>query len=167
MAFIKGRDTIRGTDGSITWKVGDQEYDFFHIKQMEISLEIDQDEIDRIGTRTKGHKTSTVTISGSATGYYGDPVIRREMTKYVQGGAYPDMQIILTNNDPDTQAVKQTFIGKGVMVTSLILAEIDASSNYLEEDFDFTLENYEIKDEFQETVGEGGSDIEHGAVVMG
>lgn len=164
MGFIKGRDTIRGTDGSITWKVGDNEYDFFHITQMEVNLEIDQDEVPRIGARTKGHKTSTVSISGSATGYYGDPVIRREMTKYVKGGAYPDMQIILTNEDPDTQAVKQTFVGYGVMVTNLILATIDAETTMLTEDFDFTLEGYDIKDEFDETIPEEGSSIEIGAI---
>ncbi len=164
MGFIKGRDTIRGTDGSITWKVGDNEYDFFHITQMTINLEIDQDEVPRIGTRTKGHKTSTVSITGSATGYYGDPVIRREMTKYVKGGAYPDMQVILTNKDPDTQAITQTFIGKGVMVTNLVLAELDANTTMLEEDFDITLEDYEIKEEFQETIPEEGSPVEIGAI---
>lgn len=157
MGFIRGRDTVRGTDGSIIWKVGDKEYDFFHITNIEITMEINQDEVPRIGTRTVGHKTSTVSISGSATGYYGDPVIRSEMTKYVKGGAYPDMSIILTNKDPDTQATLQTFIGKGVMITSLVLAELDASTSMLEEDFDLTLENYEIKDEFKETIPEEGS----------
>lgn len=164
MGFIRGRDTVRGTDGNIVWKVGDQEYDFFHITQMTINLELDQDEVPRIGTRTKGHKMSTVSITGSATGYYGDPVIRREMTKYVKGGAYPDMQVILTNNDPDTQAVLQTFVGKGVMISTSVLATIDAESTMLTEDFDFTLEDYEIKDEFEETIPEEGSSIEIGAI---
>lgn len=164
MAFIKGRDTIRGTDGSIIWKVGDVEYDFFHITQLTINMEIEQDEVPRIGTHTKGHKTSTVNISGSGTGYYGDPVIRREMTKYVKGGAYPDMQIILTNYDHDTQAATQTFVGKGVMVTSLVLAEIDATTTKLEEDFDFTLEDYEIITEFNETIPETSESIEIGTI---
>ena len=167
MGFIRGRDTVRGTDGSIIWKFGDEEYDFFHITQITITLNIDQDEVPRIGTRTKGHKTSTVSIEGSATGYYGDPALRAKMTEYVKGGAYPDMSIILTNNDPDTQAVTQTFIGKGVMVNSLVLAELDANSSMLEEDFDFTLESYDIKEPFKETIPAEGSALEVGAIVNG
>ena len=164
MGFIRGKDTIRGTDGTVTWKVGDQEYDFFHVIDLSIEMEIDQDEVPRIGTRTKGHKTSTVSITGSANGYYGNPVIRSEMTKYLKGGAYPEMTLILTNHDPDTQAVTQTFVGKGVMVTNLTLAEIDANTTMLEESWDFTLEDYEIQTPFNETEAENGSAFEIGAV---
>lgn len=167
MSFIRGRDTIRGTDGSIVWKVGEDEYDFFHITQITINMEIDQDEVPRIGTRTKGHKTSTVSITGSVSGYYGDPLIRQEMTKYVKGGAYPDMQVIIENRDPDTQALTQTFVGKGVMVTSLVLAELDANTTMLEEDFDITLEDYDILTPFNETLPANGSPIEHGSVELG
>lgn len=159
MGFIAGRDTVRGTDGSVIWTVDDQEYDFFHVTQCTINMEIDEDEVPRIGTRTKGHKLNTVSITGSMTGYYGDPVIRREMTKYVKGGAYPDMKIILSNNDPDTQALTQTFVGKGVTVNSLVLAEIDATTTMLEEDIDFSLEGYDIVDEFDETLPQEGSVI--------
>lgn len=159
MGFIRGRDTIRGTDGSVIWKINDEEHEFIHLTQITVNMEINQDEVPRIGTRTVGHKTSTITLSGSATGYYGEPAIRRELTKYAKGGAYPDMQIILTNRDPDTQANTQTFVGKGVMITNLVLSELDASTSMLEEDFDFTLEGYDLKDEFDNTIPEEGSSV--------
>lgn len=152
MWYIDGKDTVRGTDGWVKLYVGDEEYNFFHITDIQISMEIGQDEVPRIGTRTVGHKTSTITISGSMTGYYGDPVITREMTKYVHGGAYPDMKIELCNFDPDTQAATQTFIGTGLMITNVPLAMLVASDTMMTADYDFTLENYTIKDEFNETI---------------
>lgn len=165
MAFIKGRDTIRGTDGSVMWKINGEEFEFIHFTQISVNLEIAQDEVPRIGTRTLGHKTNTVTISGSGTGYYGEPRVRHAMTEYVRGGAYPEMEVILTNKDPDTQAVLQTFIGKGLMVTNMVLAELDASTSMLEEDIDFTLESYTLKDEFTETKGEvDDSVMEYGSL---
>lgn len=167
MPFIKGRDTIRGTDGSVMWKINGEEFEFIHFTQITVNMEIAQDEVPRIGTRTLGHKTNTVTISGSGTGYYGEPRVRRAMMEYLRGGAYPDMQVIITNKDPDTQAVTQTFLGTGLMVTNLVLAELDASTSMLEEDIDFTLESCVIKDEFNETKGEvDDSVMEYGSLQM-
>lgn len=160
MSYIQGKDTIRGTDGEVILKVNGEEHNFIHLTQLTITGELDEDEVVRIGTRTKGHKTNTIGFSASGTGYYGDPTIRKAMLNYINGGSYPEMEILLTNYDPETQAQLQTLVCTGVKCTSFVLGEIDASANMLEEDFDFTIENVQIKDHFSDTIGaEGGLEI--------
>lgn len=153
--YIDAKDTIRGTDGEIMFYADDQEYNFFHITQLEATASLTVDEVPRIGTRTVGHKVSTISYEGSCTGYYGDPVVRDIFLEYASGGKLPKMSIKIKNNDVDSQFGSQTILLENVMFSSVTIAQIDAGTTMLEEDFDFTFDKaiYVENDSFTDAEG--------------
>ena len=71
------------------------------------------------------------------------------MKKYKDSGSdfYFDIQI--TNNDPTSSVGSQTIILKDCNLDSITLAKFDADGEYLDEQMDFTFEDWEMPTEFQ------------------
>ena len=61
------------------------------------------------------------------------------------------MQII--NQDPTSAAGKQEVVLYGCNIDGGILAKFDADGEYLDEDMDFTFEDFSITKEFKELSG--------------
>ena len=65
---------------------------------------------------------------------------------------YFDMIII--NDDPGSNAGRQSTTLKGCNLNKVIVAKVDANDEkYLEETIDFTVEDWDIPEEFQELEG--------------
>ena len=65
---------------------------------------------------------------------------------------YFDMIII--NDDPGSNAGRQSTTLKGCNLNKVIVAKVDANDEkYLEETIDFTFEDWDIPEEFQELEG--------------
>lgn len=157
--FIRGNDTIRGTDATFYMEIADVEtgekkrYDFIHAKNFESSAEISSDDVPRIGTRVVGKKNGTVTYSGSATLYYMDPQLKKVFMDFVRTGIWPDMTATVINYDKDARSGSQVVVHKGVKFDSITIAKFDAESTMLDEDIDFTFEEVIITDPFDSLPG--------------
>ena len=64
---------------------------------------------------------------------------------------YFDMQI--TNEDPTSTVGKQTIILIDCNIDGGILAKFDADAEYLDEDMDFTFEDFSMPESFKELNG--------------
>ena len=64
---------------------------------------------------------------------------------------YFDMQI--TNEDPTSEAGRQTIILKDCNINGGILAKFNAGEEYLEEDMEFTFEDFSMPESFAELTG--------------
>ncbi len=60
---------------------------------------------------------------------------------------YFDMQI--TNEDPTSSVGRQTVILKDCNIDRGILAKFDANAEYLDEEIEFTFEDFEIPEKFK------------------
>ena len=64
---------------------------------------------------------------------------------------YFDIQII--NEDPTSSVGRQTVILKNCNLDGGIIAKFDADADYLEDEFDFTFESWEMPEKFSNLAG--------------
>lgn len=75
------------------------------------------------------------------------------MLQYKNTGrdVYFDMQIV--NDDPGSRAGRQEIILIDCNIDSSILAKFDADGEYLDEDMDFTFEDFSMPETFKDLPG--------------
>ena len=85
--------------------------------------------------------------------HYNTSLFRELLLKYQNTGEdiYFDMQLV--NEDPTSTVGRQTVILKGCNIDGGTLASIDADAEYLEDEFDFTFESFEIPEKFKNLPG--------------
>ena len=75
------------------------------------------------------------------------------MERYKNTGVDVYFDIQITNEDPTSAAGRQTVILKDCNIDSALLAKFDADAEYLDEDMDFTCEDFEMPEVFNHLDG--------------
>ena len=120
---------------------------------LEAKFEKTKTEVPILGKTGKGNKATGWKGTGSATFHYNTSIFRKMMLDYKNTGTdtYFDMQII--NEDPTSAAGKQEIMLLDCNIDGGILAKFDADSEYLDEDMDFTFEDFSMPTEFTKLSG--------------
>ena len=149
MAKLKSFDPISGKEGTAYAKINGNNEELFFAKTIEASVEKAKSEIKAIGRRMTGHKTTGMSGSGSMTLYYLTPLFRQMLKQYKDTGVDIYFDMVVENNDPSSSAGKQTTLLMDCNLDSVVLTKLDGDSDDpLEEDADFTFEDYDILQEF-------------------
>lgn len=149
MAKLKSFDPISGKEGVAYAKINGNNEELFFAKTIEASVEKAKSEIKAIGRRMTGHKTTGMSGSGSMTLYYLTPLFRQMLKQYKDTGVDIYFDLVVENNDPSSSAGKQTTLLMDCNLDSVVLTKLDGDSDDpLEEDADFTFEDYDILQEF-------------------
>ena len=101
----------------------------------------------------KGNKTTGWKGTGSATFHYNTSIFRKMMLDYKRTGRDTYFDIQITNEDPTSSAGRQTIILEDCNIDGGILAKFDADSEYLDEDMDFTFEDFSMPEKFKNLKG--------------
>lgn len=119
-----------------------------HVKNIEATVSYDKEQVPILGKRGKGNRKKGETYSGSMTVYYLTSIFREYAQDYKNSGEdfYFDLQIV--NNDTTSRAGEQVIWLLDCNIDSLVLAKLDADSSILDEDMDFTFEDYRIDKSF-------------------
>lgn len=128
-------------------------YNFMQAIDLEATMEKSKTEVPILGKPGKGNKATGWAGSGSATFHYNTSIFRKVMKKYKETGEDIYFDIQITNEDKTSTVGRQTIILKDCNIDSLPIAKFDADGEYLEDEFDFTFEDWEMPEEF--TVLEG------------
>ena len=85
--------------------------------------------------------------------HYNTSLFRELLYKYQTTGEdiYFDIQVV--NEDPTSTVGRQTVILKDCNIDGGTLAQIDADAEYLEDEFDFTFDHWEIPEKFKNLTG--------------
>lgn len=149
MAKLKSFDPISGKEGVAYAKINGNNEELFFAKTIEASVEKAKSEIRAIGRRMTGHKTTGMSGSGKMTLYYLTPLFRQMLKQYKDTGVDIYFDLVVENNDPSSSAGKQTTLLMDCNLDSVVLTKLDGDSDDpLEEDADFTFEDYDILQEF-------------------
>lgn len=149
MAKLKSYDPISGKEGVAYAKINGNNEELFFAKTIEATVEKAKSEIKAIGRRMTGHKTTGMSGSGSMTLYYLTPLFRQMLKQYKDTGVDIYFDLVVENSDPSSSAGKQTTLLMDCNLDSVLLTKLDADSDDpLEEDADFTFEDYDILQEF-------------------
>ena len=149
MAKLKSFDPISGKEGVAYAKINGNNEELFFAKTIEASVEKAKSEIKAIGRRMTGHKTTGMSGSGKMTLYYLTPLFRQMLKQYKDTGVDIYFDLVVENHDPSSSAGKQTTLLMDCNLDSVVLTKLDGDSDDpLEEDADFTFEDYDILQEF-------------------
>ena len=107
----------------------------------------------RKSLKDRGNKTTGWKGTGSATFHYNTSIFRKMMLDYKRTGRDTYFDIQITNEDPTSSAGRQTIILEDCNIDGGILAKFDADSEYLDEDMDFTFEDFSMPEKFKNLKG--------------
>ena len=145
MKTLNAPDTISGKEGRAYAKINGNNEELFFAKSIEATIEKSKSEVKSIGKRMTGHKVTGLNGTGSMTMYYLTPLFRNLLAEYKKTGVDLYFDLVVENDDPASSAGKQTVLLIGCNLDSTVLAKLDGDSDDpLEEDADFTFEDFDI-----------------------
>ena len=140
-AIMKGKDAISGSLAKCFVTIGNKRYNFMQAINVKAEMEKNKVEVPILGKTGKG--------TGSATFHFNTSIFREILQEYTRTGKdlYFDMQIV--NEDPTASVDKQTIMLIDCNLDGGIIAQFDADADYLEDEFDFTFEDWKLMDKFK------------------
>ena len=149
MKTLNAPDTISGREGRAYAKINGNNEELFFAKSVEASVEKSKSEVKAIGKRMTGHKTTGANGTGSMTLYCLTPLFRQMLKEWKDTGVDIYFDLVIENDDPASSAGKQSILLMGCNLDSVVLAKLDGDSDDpLDEDADFTFENFDILEAF-------------------
>ena len=146
--IMKAKDAVAASLAECYVTIDGNRYNFMHAINLEATVEKTKTEVPILGKTGKGNKASGWKGTGSATFHYNTSVFRELLTKYKNSGEDTYFDIMVTNEDKTSAVGRQTVILKDCNVDGGVLAEFDTEAEYLDEEMDFTFEDWEIPEKF-------------------
>ena len=146
---MHAKDTVSASLAECYVTLEGKRYNLMQAINLEANFEKNKTEVPILGKTGKGNKATGWTGTGSATVHYNTSVFRMLMYRYKETGEDVYFDIQVTNEDPTSAVGRQTVILKDCNVDGGILAKFDADAEYLDEDMDFTFEDFEIPEQFK------------------
>ena len=153
MQSMNAKDAVSASLAECFVTIEGNRYNFMQAINLEASIEKTKSEIPILGRTGKGNKTTGWKGSGSATFHYNTSIFREQLYRYKETGQDVYFDIQITNEDPTSSVGRQTIILKYCNVDGGILAKFDADAEYLDEDLDFTFEDWEMPEQFSHLQG--------------
>lgn len=160
--ILNARDVLSGEQGMVYAILPDgRRMNMMHVKNIEASVSFEKEGIPILGKRGKGNRKNGETYEGSMTAYFLDSNFRLLAEEYKNSGKDFYFEIEVTMDDPNSDACIATSDGITGQVVTLLdvnlngidLFRLDADSSIIEEDMDFTFEDYRIESPFNELAG--------------
>ena len=148
MSTMNAKDVIKGSLAECWVTIDGNRYNFAHAINLEATMEKNKSTAPVLGKTGKVNITSTWEGSGSMTMHYNSSSIRELLYRYKETGEETYFEIQVVNEAPGSSVGRQTVILKDCTVDGGILAKFDADADYLDEDMDFTFDDWELPEKF-------------------
>lgn len=148
MSFLLERDALNGKAGRAFAGINGRNVEMFGLKKIQADAEFQESDFKVVGTNLVQKKTSGVTLTGSATIYYGTPEFLNMLKTYLKTGALPYFTIQITNDDGGSTIGTQTVVLYNVKLQKLPIAMLDADTEFLTMDISFSFTNVEVLNAF-------------------
>lgn len=145
---MNAKDTLSAKLAECFVTIGKNRYNFMQAINFEANFERTKTEVPILGKTGMGNKSTGWKGTGSATFHYNSSIFRQMMLQYKDTGEDVYFEIQVTNEDPTSSAGRQTVVFLGCNIDGGILAKFDADGEYLDEDMDFTFEDFKMPETF-------------------
>lgn len=138
--ILKGTEVINGAFGKLyhdgVW--------MSNVYNVELSIEINYEDVPRSGTRKMGKKATTVDSSGTFTGHKVSQDFVRAIGQIMDDskGAFVT-ELIMQVEDPENTDTQQFIRVKGVQFTNIPVMSFEHGS-VIEDEFNFVFDDYEF-----------------------
>ena len=146
---MKAKDTMSAKLAECFITIGTNRYNFMQAINFEANFEKTKTEVPILGKTGTGNKSNGWKGTGSATFHYNTSIFREMMLKYKDTGEDVYFEIQVSNEDPTSAAGRQTVVFVDCNIDGGILAKFDADGEYLDEDMDFTFEDFKMPETFK------------------
>ena len=145
---MNGKDAVSGSLGECYVTLNGKRYNLMTAIKFEATYEKTKVEVPILGKVSKGNKAVGGKGTGTMTVHYNSSIFRELLERYQNTGEDLFFEIEVSNEDPTSQAGRQTILYQGCNVDGGILSKFDASAEYLDEELKFTFEKFIIKNQF-------------------
>lgn len=146
--IMHAKDSVSASLAECYVTIEGERYNFMQAINLEATMEKNKTEVPILGKTGKGNKATGWQGTGSATFHYNTSIFRKVMKKFKETGEDIYFDIQVTNEDKTSSVGRQTIILKDCNIDSLPIVKFDADGEYLEDEFDFTFEDWEMPEEF-------------------
>ena len=145
---------VNGAMGTCVATIDGNVEEMLYAKNIEANVEKEKSEIKVLGQTGTKNKANGWKGSGSMNIYYCTSKFRKMMLKYIKEGVETYFDIVIENDDPNSDIGKQTVVIRNVNIDSVVMAKLDIDSTELDEDVDFTFDDIDILNEFGEVTAD-------------
>lgn len=145
---MNAKDSISAKLAECFVTINGNRYNFMQAINLEANFERTKTEVPILGKTGVGNKSTGWKGTGSATFHYNTSIFREMMLKFKDTGEDIYFEIQVTNEDPTSAAGRQTVVLLDCNIDGGILAKFDADGEYLDEDMDFTFEDFQMPETF-------------------
>lgn len=146
--FLLERDALNGKSGRAFLTITGRNVEMFGLKKIQCDAEFQESDFKVVGTNLIQKKTTGVSLTGSATVYYGTPEFLDMLKTYLKTGVLPYFTIQITNENSGGTVGKQTVVLYNVKLQKLPIAILDADAEHLTMDVSFSYTNIEVLNAF-------------------
>jgi hypothetical protein len=146
---MKAKDAINAKLAEVYATIEGNRYNIMQMINFEANFEKTKSEVPLLGKTGTGNKSTGWKGSGSATCHYNTSIFREMLLKFKDTGEDVYFEIQVTNDDPTSAAGRQTVVFIDCNLDGGILSKFDADGEYLDEDMDFTFEDFKIPETFK------------------
>lgn len=147
--IMNAKDTVSASLAECYVTIDENRYNFMQAINLEAKIEKTKTEVPILGKTGKGNKSTGWKGTGNATFHYNTSIFRNLLKQYKEYGEDIYFDIQITNEDPTSAVGRQTVILKDCNMDGGILAKFDADGEYLDEEIDFTFEDFEMPETFK------------------
>lgn len=150
---MKAKDTVFAALAECFITINGRRYNFMQAIEMEAKFEKNKTEVPILGKTGKGNKASGWKGTGHARFHYNTSVFRQMMIQYKETGEDIYFEIQISNEDKTSAVGRQTMILIDCNIDGGVLAKFDADGEYLDEEMDFTFEDFKMPETFLDLEG--------------
>lgn len=152
MTILQAEDAVNGREGMATAVIDGKVVELMELSNININIEKTKTEFKALGTRNTQNKTTGWKGTGSMTVRYVSSRWAEMIAKYIKTGIDTYFTIVVTNQDPGSRTGKQVVQILGCNMDSMDIAKLDIDADVLDHDFDFTFNDVNILNSFNELV---------------
>ncbi len=152
-AILNARDTVSAKLAECYVTINGSRYNFMQAINLEATMEKTKVQVPILGKTARGNKATGWVGKGKAKFHYNTGVFRRLLKEYKNSGEDIYFEIQVINEDPTSAAGRQSVVLMDCNLDGGVIAKFDADGSYLEEDMEFTFEDFKIVEEFKNIDG--------------
>ena len=147
-AIMHARDAVAGGLASCYVTIEGKKYNFMNLINFDSKIDKEKTDVPILGKTGKGNKSSRWSGTFEGTAHYNSSIMRKMLYKFKETGEDTYFDMIVTNEDPSSNAGKQVVVLKDCNLDGGTLAKFDAEADYLDEDITGTFDDFQIPVEF-------------------
>ncbi|MEG2521252.1 MAG: phage tail tube protein [Anaerovoracaceae bacterium] len=147
---MRGKDAINGAEGKCFVTIDGRRLLMANLLKVNVDSKIDKKTFATMGDRVKKHKSGAMEITAKATFLYNAPVFRQAIAHYKETGEELYFECLIENDDKSSGAGRQATILKDCNLDGIVIAKLDVDEVGLEEDVEFTADDFDYPEMFKE-----------------